>query len=293
MANSTIQALLVNLPRTTLYWLDSWPAGLKLNAELSRFYVTTLVGVIDTWESLLPPLSPTFFRVLAMCSSLGGLTLALALMSDILSLVLTAHLRLAYELTRTVYWAAGVRMGGGLLWGIFRGKRHNVLRKRTDSWAYDIDQLLFGTVLFTLLAFLFPTALVYYVLFAGLRLVTLLVQAVLETLLAFMHHFPLFALMLRVKDPHRLPGGVYFKLVTPSSTTSKDSTLRKPYLSLESQPLSLSAIFFQYNELWARLARHYNPLRLFYRVLAGKHLSSIPPYSIRYVADPEGSAEAR
>ena len=39
-----------------------------------------------------------------------------------------------------------------------------------------------------------------------LRLSTLLVQAVIETLLAFMHHFPLFALMLRVKDPWRLPG---------------------------------------------------------------------------------------
>lgn len=49
------------------------------------------------------------------------------------------------------------------------GKRRNILRNRTDTWSYDIDQLLFGTVLFTLLAFLFPTALVYYVLFAGVR----------------------------------------------------------------------------------------------------------------------------
>ncbi|KAF8152279.1 hypothetical protein B0H34DRAFT_111436 [Crassisporium funariophilum] len=96
--------------------------------------------------------------------------------------------------------------------GVFRGKRHNPLRARTDTWTYDIDQLLFGTVLFTLLAFLFPTALVYYLLFAGLRLATLLLQALLETLLAFMHHFPLFALMLRVKDPWRLSGGVYFTL---------------------------------------------------------------------------------
>jgi hypothetical protein len=39
-----------------------------------------------------------------------------------------------------------------------------------------------------------------------LRLATLLVQASIETLLAFMHHFPLFALMLRGKDPQRLPG---------------------------------------------------------------------------------------
>ena len=46
------------------------------------------------------------------------------------------------------------------------GKRYNVLRNRTDSWEYDLDQLLFGTILFTLLAFLFPTVLAYYALFA-------------------------------------------------------------------------------------------------------------------------------
>jgi hypothetical protein len=46
------------------------------------------------------------------------------------------------------------------------GKRYNVLRRRTDSWEYDTDQLLFGTILFTLLAFLFPTVLAYYALFA-------------------------------------------------------------------------------------------------------------------------------
>jgi hypothetical protein len=46
------------------------------------------------------------------------------------------------------------------------GKRYNVLRNRTDTWDYDVDQLLFGTILFTLVAFLFPTVLAYYALFA-------------------------------------------------------------------------------------------------------------------------------
>lgn len=46
------------------------------------------------------------------------------------------------------------------------GKRKNVLRNRIDSWDYDLDQLLLGTILFTLITFLFPTVLVYYALFA-------------------------------------------------------------------------------------------------------------------------------
>lgn len=193
---------------------------------------------------------------------------------DVLAVLLTPHIFICYFLARAVY----ARVGGtlGSLWALFRGKRYNVLRNRMDSWEYDLDQLLFGTVLFTLLAFLFPTVLVYYALFAVLRLITLLIQASMETLLAFMNHFPLFALMLRMKDPWRLPGGVYF-LFVPSTQRGSPSRL-----ILKNQPARLSSIFFQYIKLWARLARHYNPLRLLYSVLSGRYLAAIPRYEIRY-----------
>jgi phosphatidylinositol N-acetylglucosaminyltransferase subunit Q len=81
-------------------------------------------------------------------------------------------------------------------------------------------------MLFTLVAFLSPTILVYYGLFAAVstryvaggsllnpfkaRLIIILIHATSETLLAFMNHFPLFVLMLRIKDPRRLPGGIVF-----------------------------------------------------------------------------------
>ncbi len=51
----------------------------------------------------------------------------LSLLSDIISFFLTGHLRIGYELTRLVYWAAGVKLGGGLLWGVFRGNPYFLL----------------------------------------------------------------------------------------------------------------------------------------------------------------------
>ncbi len=99
-----------------------------------------------------------------------------------------------------------------------------MLRNRIDSWDYDLDQLLLGTILFTLLAFLYPTVLTYYVLFATVscyphmnaarssplwpqaRLAVIICHAMFDTVTALLNHFPLFALMLRVKDPLRLPG---------------------------------------------------------------------------------------
>jgi hypothetical protein len=46
------------------------------------------------------------------------------------------------------------------------GKRWNVLRQRTDSYAYDVDQLFLGTLLFTVSIFLLPTVAVYALFFA-------------------------------------------------------------------------------------------------------------------------------
>lgn len=53
------------------------------------------------------------------------------------------------------------------LWNLFRGKKWNILHSRLDSADYTLDQLLLGTVFFTVLVFLFPTIAVYCLLFAA------------------------------------------------------------------------------------------------------------------------------
>ncbi|KAG6811582.1 hypothetical protein H0H92_006746 [Tricholoma furcatifolium] len=194
------EGFLIEWVQQALRWLDSWPAGLKLNTELSRFYAHTFIDLVTLWGDILRkgvPHLPIVIYLIGLLSN-GGMTLAISLLLDVLA-ILTAHIYVCYVISRAVYQR--MLQTAGSLWNLFRGKRYNVLRNRTDSWEYDIDQLLFGTILFTLLAFLFPTVLAYYALFA---------LASLETLLAFMNHFPLFAVMLRVKDPWRLPGGIYF-----------------------------------------------------------------------------------
>lgn len=116
-----------------------------------------------------------------------GMTMIVSLLSDTLS-VLTAHLYACYFISATIF-RHQLSLAGSL-WNLFRGtlfarrgarrislihttptgKRYNVLRNRIDTWDYDLDQLLLGTILFTLLAFLYPTVLTYYVLFAAVSL---------------------------------------------------------------------------------------------------------------------------
>ncbi|TFK68904.1 Gpi1-domain-containing protein [Pluteus cervinus] len=238
MINQLVETVLVEQVQWILGWLNSWPAGLKLNTELSRFYAHTFVKLIALWGGVLREGGAYLPHIISVVSvlSFGGTTMLISSCMDLLSLM-TLHLYICYVISNFIY--RKMLQTAGSLWRLFRGKRYNVLRNRTDKWEYDMDQLIFGTILFTLLAFLFPTVLAYYTLFALLRFATVLLQACLETLLAFMNHFPLFALLLRIKDPWRLPGGIYFNKKTLPNWPH-------PVLIIENTPISLSSIFFQY-----------------------------------------------
>ncbi|KAF9228648.1 Gpi1-domain-containing protein [Gyrodon lividus] len=281
-----LESALVHRVQRVLLWLDSWPAGLKLNTELSRFYTNGFMGLIAQWTKLLhyglsflPAIS-----FLVETTSLLGMTMTLSLSLDLVSL-LTAHLHACYLVSSTIY--RRVLMLVGSLWNLFRGKRYNTLRNRTDRWDYDVDQLLLGTILFTLAAHLFPTILVYYALFALVRLLLIVLYASCETLLAFMNHFPLFALMLRSKDPERLPGEAYLQ-VKPTPTGCAVTVEVGQFLCelaccllSQSHPVPFTVVFAQYGELWHRLTQHYHPIRLGRRLLQGQVLDTFPHASLK------------
>ncbi|KAH6902645.1 phosphatidylinositol N-acetylglucosaminyltransferase subunit GPI1 [Coprinopsis sp. MPI-PUGE-AT-0042] len=221
----------------SLVWLDSWPAGLKLNTELSTFYSKAFISIVQLWGDLLIhyllPYSPIVLLICGYASMFGGLTIAVATIIDIVTFLVTPHVTVCYALSRLVYSVVKNALGG--LWAVFRGKRHNVLRNRMDTWDFDVDQLVFGTMLFTLLAFLFPTIFAYYAVFAVIRVALLLFEASVEALLAFMNHFPLFKLMLRIKDSARLPAMICLEVSTES-------------IQVKNQTQQITQIFNQYSE---------------------------------------------
>ena len=193
-------------------WLMDWPAGLKLNNELAKFLGDLFLWVIDYWDSCmrsLRPLLPHIIRLIGL-SSFAGASLPISMFSDLVSL-LTIHIYSFYIASARIYnWQLTIIIS---LFHLFRGRKRNVLRHRIDSCDYDLDQLLLGTILFTLLFFLLPTVAVFYATFAGARMAIIALKAGLDTWLACLNHFPLFALMLRAKDARRLPGGIRFKMV--------------------------------------------------------------------------------
>ncbi|WVW80270.1 hypothetical protein I302_102248 [Kwoniella bestiolae CBS 10118] len=239
---------LVEVPIIMLRWLNDWPVGLKLNTPLSQFFCTGLGLIIQKWGDIVIPhlerLLPSLTQLFAL-SSLGGLTFTLSLLRDTLT-ILTSHLHLCHVLMRYIFDWQLESLGG--LWNLFRGKRWNVLRKRTDSYEYDVDQLFLGTLLFTVSAFLFPTVLTYFGLFALIRLGVKAFQRLLISGISALNAFPLFELMLRIKEPSRLPAGVHMKLVSMKNAEGMQKGEGRVaithVLELKSSPKSIFDILF-------------------------------------------------
>lgn len=272
----------------TIIWLMRWPAGLKLNNELAAFLGDLFLWVIEHWSNFIEALRPALPGIIWFIgfSSFAGASMPIAMFSDLLS-ILTLHIYSFYMASARIFnWQYTILLS---LFQLFRGKKNNVLRKRIDSCDYDLDQLLLGTILFTLLFFLLPTVVVFYITFAGSRMAIISFKAVLESVLAFLNHFPIFALMLRIKDSQRLPGGIRFELEDtrqpPDNPTNGVSPPPTSYIYLRSVPLTFPAMFHQYFQLGQRIRKHYLSPRVLSCLAIGKF---VPPihrknlYSLQY-----------
>lgn len=264
-AAASLKPVLIGFPIDTLDWLDNWPTGVKLNSQLSRFFrdvytaITQLCGdaILEMFSKGDGHHLRQTLYWLGTATRFFGLSMLLCLLIDMFRLA-TMHATLCYKVQRAifVYFCSSLRS----LFHLFRGKKRNPLRNmRVDAAAYDLDQLLLGTLFFTLFVFLWLTVAAYYVQFAAFRLGIVVVVVLLQTAVAMLNHLPLFALMLRIKDPLRLPGGVLLVLQDEppeeslgradggaAEAAAVDSTLPCTRFVLQNTPLSIADIFRGY-----------------------------------------------
>ena len=174
---------------TTSYikWLMGWPAGLKLNSNLDKFLGEMFLWLLDCWNVLfvekMAPLFPVLYYVGIGSAFFIGISPFIALLSDLI-IIYSIHFLLFFRIASRLYsWQVKALLS---LFHLFRGKKWNTLRNRLDSNDYEMDQLLLGTVLFTLLFFGFPTIAVYYVLFGLAKLLTFTLLATLRIALSLL-----------------------------------------------------------------------------------------------------------
>ncbi len=222
------QILHVDVLKMQIDWLMGLPAGMKLNENLNHTLGSTVLYAIDLWNTIttvVTPFEPVLIRAFSIIA-LFGTSLLLATFSDLLS-GMTVHIDLIHSAFSRLYSLELSALSS--LWKLFRGKKRNILRGRIDSCSYDMDQLLLGTMLFTLVFFLFPTITIYYVFFSIVRFGIIVTQALIWFLLAFMNYFPLFAAITYIFDSERLPGGIWFEHVSLMSESNAISLSLKAF----------------------------------------------------------------
>lgn len=165
---------IIDTPNEYIDWMMSWPAGLKLNGEFGKFQGEMFHCMINIYNKTASPLlspdlpfSGWIIYLLGYFGCLFGLGTFLSLSVDIFR-IFCINISIFQMVSSKLY---SVHLQYILdLFRLFQGKRKNILRHRIDRYAYDMEQLLLGTIIFALLIFLFPTTATYYLLFTLWRL---------------------------------------------------------------------------------------------------------------------------
>jgi N-acetylglucosaminyl transferase component (Gpi1) len=240
-----------------LDWLESFPIGFKLNVAgtlaigqeirslvLLRHAVLAFLldKASDTKRFLQNYHGALRFGMLLTCTYLGG-SGCLALAIDVVSLM-TMHVAFLNEGFRHVYRTEFYLLATS--WRLFRGKKLNVLRQRTDTMEYDSMQLLMGSILFVASLFLLTTVMVYYTFFTLLNLVVRTTTvALLWSAYAVLQDFPFGTCYLRLRYPGAYTSAVLIKeekVVTDDASCSQHSLI---VTIIEAIPESMGSTILQ------------------------------------------------
>jgi N-acetylglucosaminyl transferase component (Gpi1) len=154
-------------------WLGRFPIGFKLNERLTERMGAALRFLLEmnkTWCLValrwLVDLRLWSFNwvLIPVAGSMVGASGGVAILVDAIHLF-TFQLSLLSYCFRKMYRVQLYLLAA--LWRLLRGKKNNVLRKRTDTMEYDSTQLLLGTILFTIVTTLLSTVFVYHLFFAA------------------------------------------------------------------------------------------------------------------------------
>lgn len=246
--DTIVETLMFARLEKMISWIGSdHPAGFKLNNELGNFMEAMLLWSLRAWhdiydiavhiysnEAWIRKVAESFFAASCFC----GFSFLVAIVIDTVKLV---SLQIYFfNIATTKIYNRQVEMLRSLT-QLFQGKKYNVLRNRIDSLDEDqfrVDQLLLGTFIFMVLIYLLPTTFAFYFLFFTVRVSILTVVKLGDKAILCFNMYPLFVLLLKLKNSRRLQGGLYF---IPEGSSGNTSWLR-----MENRALSVDEILVNF-----------------------------------------------
>lgn len=158
-----------------LDWFNNNPGGVKLNPMITQKVSAVVSLILRRWSLSLFNSRHVFQFFMRVWIGFGGcgISFQIAMLLDALRVV-TFPITLIHVLFSILY-GFSVRLLYSM-WLLFHGRKKNVLRQRVDTCDFDQNQLLFGVLLFVILAFVLPNFAAYHYLFVLLRLIVVAVM---------------------------------------------------------------------------------------------------------------------
>ena len=190
---------LVNL----VTWLMGAPADFKLNRQLTSFAGHLFLSMFSLWGRWVLQLLLAASGAVRMLWALHyvwsfdsvliilGLSLGLSgLVACVMDLIAIASLPLFVAYLGTcLCWKMATRSLYTLSL-LFQGWKHNILRSRIDHHNFDVDQLLIGVILLSIVVFLLPSLFMFYSCFTCSWLLVLVAHYALGLLVSLSNHQP-------------------------------------------------------------------------------------------------------
>ncbi|KAL3805938.1 hypothetical protein HJC23_007899 [Cyclotella cryptica] len=148
-----------------LAWLQSNPAGVKMNVALTKQIGTGVRWLLHYHAGFISHLFITNTSAPALIQIVGALTIVFGSRFFFALAFDSSRLAILHIYILTCLFSACQRLELSTLsslWLLFRGKKRNILRLRSDHLDYDHMQLLLGMLLFSVCLFLFTTVLVHH-----------------------------------------------------------------------------------------------------------------------------------
>ncbi|KAG5680616.1 hypothetical protein PVAND_010110 [Polypedilum vanderplanki] len=199
--------------RMLLELLDGSPVGLKLNVQLNNFLLKCFMYHVDLWWNFIIIVEPAIRYLFIPITILGilGFSFQCAMLCDIITLI-SLHAHCFYIYAAMLYKLELTTLRS--LWRMVIGRRLNILKNRVESQKYSNRQLFLATLFFTTLLFLLPTVLVYYFVFAALRMLIYGLTFVLLTLQQMVLKCSLYDYLNWIIGKHSHPENISIDLVS-------------------------------------------------------------------------------
>ncbi|CAI8500331.1 unnamed protein product [Hanseniaspora opuntiae] len=248
--------------------LSQNPFGIKLNDELTKFLRDLFVWIIDfvdnayfkflTNETTLMYIIDALY-ILTYCF---GVTFFIAFLIDYLT-VLTLHFKIFYKISYKLY-RIQLKLLISLVY-LFCGKKYNTLRNRIDNESYSLEVLLVGVLIFMILIFLMPTTIAFYLIYTFLQYIAKCLEIVLMTIIMCFNHFPLFIMMLKLKDQKRIPNEIQL-------STGYETIIQSPVIKLSSESLRWKDIFTNFWNIITQFQNEIISVNLISKMILGKDI---------------------